>query len=127
MLMRVVQKPSSAPTSDAEEEIVWSSTYGEEQPDDADGLSGSILSSVLPDFEVGTWYALEEFNEKLGAVAIDEASSWTILDVISKDIIGTGIVEMPVQQGSAALMICKGVVEHLYQMDRYSDIWIRVE
>lgn len=124
MLMRVVQKPSSAPTSDAEEEIVWSSTYGEEQLDDADGLSGSILSSVLPGFEVGTWYALEEFNQKLGAVATDEASSWTILGVI---LIGTGIVEMPVQQGSAALMICKGVVEHLYQMDRYSDIWIRVE
>jgi hypothetical protein len=81
MLMRVVQKPSSAPTSDAEEEIVWSSTYGEEQLDDADGLSGSILSSVLPGFEVGTWYALEEFNQKLGAVATDEASSWTILGV----------------------------------------------
>jgi hypothetical protein len=48
MLMRVVQKPSSAPTSDAEEEIVWPATYGEEQLDDADGLSGSILSSIVP-------------------------------------------------------------------------------
>jgi hypothetical protein len=127
MLMRVVQKPSTAPTSGDEEEIAWSSSYGDEQLDDAEGLSGSVLSSVVPDFEVGTWYALADFNEKLSAAATSEASSWTILEIISKDIVGAGTVEMPVQQGAAALMICRAVVDHLYQMDRHSDIWIRVE
>jgi hypothetical protein len=127
MLVRVVQKPSTAPTSDDEAEIAWSSSYGETQLDDAEDLSGSVLSSVLPDFEVGAWYALADFVEKLSAATVNEAPSWTILEIISKDIVGSGIVEIPAQQGPAALMICRAVVDHLYQTDRHSDIWIRVE
>jgi hypothetical protein len=125
--MRVVEKPSTEPTSDDEGETIWSASYSETRAEDSEGLSGSILSSILPDFEVGTWYSFDSFKEKLDTAAIGDQTSWTMLDIMSKDIIGPGHVEMRVQQELAALMICRSVMAHLELTGRRSAIWIRIE
>ena len=72
MLMRVVEKPSTEPTSDDEGESVWSASYSEARAEDSEGLSGSILSTILPDFEIGNWYNFDAFKEKLDAATIGE-------------------------------------------------------
>ena len=125
--MRVVEKPSSPPTSDDEGDSIWSTSYSDTGTEEIEGLSGSILSAILPDFEIGSWYSLESFKEKLNAAVTGEATSWTTMDVMSKAITGPGYIEMQVQQDLAALMICRAVVDHLNQIDRDSAIWIRIE
>jgi hypothetical protein len=127
VLMRVVEKPSSEPTSDDEGETLWSASYSETRGEDSEGLSGSILSTILPDFVIGTWYSFNSFREKLDTATIGDQSSWTMLEIMSKDILGPGHFEMQVQQELAALMICRAVLAHLEQTGRRSAIWIRIE
>jgi hypothetical protein len=127
VLMRVVEKPSNEPTSDDEGETRWSASYSETRGEDSEGLSGSILSTILPDFEIGTWYSFDAFKAKLDTATIENQNSWTMLDIMSKDIIGPGQIEMQVQQELAALMICRAVLAHLEQTGRRSSMWIRIE
>jgi hypothetical protein len=127
VLMRVVEKPSTELTPEGDGETVWSASYSETRSEDSEGLSGSILSSILPDFEIGIWYRFESFKEKLAAATIGEQSSWTMLDIMSKDLIGSGHVEMQIQQELAALMICEAVLTHLELTGRDSAAWIRIE
>jgi hypothetical protein len=127
VLLRVVERPSGPPTSDDQRETVWSANYGDGAIEDAEGLSGSILTTTLPEFEVGTWYSVDRFKEKVNRAVTAEAASWTTLDIMSKDIAGPGYVEIQVQHDVAALMICRAVIDHLELTGRYSGIWIRVE
>ena len=93
----------------------------------SEGLSGSILSSILPDFEIGIWYSFDLFKEKLDRATIGDQSSWTTLSIISRDIVGPWHIEMHIQQELAALMICQAVLVHLELTGRGSAVWIRIE
>jgi hypothetical protein len=125
--MRVVEKPSTELTPEDDGEAVWSASYSEVRSEESEGLSGSILSSILPDFEIGIWYPFDLFKEKLDRATIGDQNSWTMLSIISRDIVGPGNVEMQIQQELAALMICQAVLAHLELTGRGSAVWIRIE
>jgi hypothetical protein len=127
MLIRVIENAGSIPEPDSEGEELWSASYGDPTTEDEDGLSASVLASMLPEFQIGTWYELQSLRQKLDAANIEEAQSWTILDAFSKDISGVTSFEVQVQTSRAALAMCRAVVDHVCRLGKGPGVWLRVE
>jgi hypothetical protein len=91
-------------------------------------LSAAVLNAMDKRFELGTWYGPDEFavllaelappqeHEVLSAIAVDQpgvSGPWTAAIQIGED--------------SAALMVCRSVVDHIRQLRAPGKVWVRVD
>lgn len=127
MLVRVVENAGSIPQPDSENEELWSASSTDPTLEDGDGLSASVLVAVLPDFQIGTWYEIGSFQQKLDAANDEEAQSWTILEIFVKDIGEFTSCAFQAQASRAALAMCKAVVDHVRRLGKEVGVWVRVE
>ena len=80
MMIRVVEKRGQAPTVDDEGKEVWYGGYGDSSQEEA-SLSASILTASAPDFEIGTWYTLLDFEQKVAGINEDPDAGWTMITI----------------------------------------------
>lgn len=123
MLIRVLEGNVGTDGAAAGNEV-WSGGYGVAGDDDR--LPAAILASAIPNFEVGRWYALAEFEELLEQQGDDKVSSTTV-DVPQMGVQGSWSATLEIGQGQAAQLVCLSVVEHVRRLSTGSEIWIRVE
>lgn len=126
MMIRVVEKVGGAPNADEEGKEVWYGGYGDSPQDEA-SLSASILVAAAPELEIGTWYTVSQFEQKIAGAVEDAAVGWTSIAVGEIGVDGVGEVNLPVSQVVAAKMICMSLLEYIRSLCVESKIWIRVE
>jgi hypothetical protein len=127
MIIRVVETQGVPTAAEAEENVVWSGGYGHTGTDDADGFSASILAALLPEFEIGTWYQLADFKEKLANARVEETDAWSTVTMTTKEVEGMRCVEIPVPHGLTAKLVCESIVEHISRLHDNVHLWVRVE
>jgi hypothetical protein len=126
MMIRVVEKSGQAPTVDDEGKEVWYGGYGDPSQEEA-SLSASILTASAPDLEIGTWYTLSDFEQKITGIREDADAGWTIIaiDEIGVEIATPASILVP--QITAAKTICGSIIDHFKKLGKQQDLWIRVE
>src|SRR4051812_21206078 len=127
MLIRVVESGAQPPSSENPGTELWLGGYGDPTIEEGSAFPASILTVVLDNFEIGSWYAVEEFRNILASAKTEEFPSWTVLNVLEKDIVGRGHFDMQVSQAYAALTICDAVLTHVARRKTIAGIWLRIE
>lgn len=95
---------------------------------DIDDLAAAALHAAGVRAEPGTWYELKRFKELVKDA--NEANSENVFSTVSAPQPGVQrpwVATIEVDESSAALMVCRSVVDHVERLRTLIDIWIRVE
>lgn len=95
---------------------------------DIDDLTAAALNAAGVKAEPGTWYELGRFKVLMGDA--DNAVGEAVFSAVSMPQPGVQrpwIATIEVDERSAALMVCRSVVDHVERLPASGDIWIRVE
>lgn len=127
MLIRVKEGPydprSSQDSPEALEPVGRELWAGE-----VDDLTVAALNAAGIKAEPGTWYKLEQFK----ALMIDggDAVGEHVFSAVSAPQPGVQrpwVAIIEVDERSAAMMVCRSVVDHVERLKAPGDAWIRVE
>jgi hypothetical protein len=115
-------------TGDAPEptgDEIWVGGYSGE---DDDKLPAALLAALVPEFEVGRWYAIAEFTCFVDQ-AQDKAHELppTTIDIPQMDVGGKWTATSEIGQGMAVVMLCEAVLTHARNLAKGRPLWIRVE
>lgn len=125
-MIRAVERPGAAPAAEDEGEEIWYGGYGDIVQDES-SLSASVLAAAVPDLEIGSWYSLSEFEQKMCDAAEDTEAVWTTITVDNVSIEGPRAISISVPQITAAKNMCLSVINHLRCLGKEEGIWLRVE
>jgi hypothetical protein len=125
MKFTVVRNQGKRPPS-AEEpgETVWIGGYQGDGADDQ--LPASALPNAGSSLEIGTWYRMSEFAQKLQSLHHEE-SLWTSIKINVQTPQGVLEENIGVIQSSAGCAIFQSVFGLLCRLHKLDDLWIRVE
>lgn len=99
---------------------LWSGTI--------DDLTAAALHAADVKADPGTWYELGQFKKLLdGATGAEEGGVFSAVSTPQPGVNKPWIATIEVDEQSAALMVCRSIVEHIEQLRTSSDVWIRVE
>lgn len=90
-------------------------------------LSAASLMAPDRDFEIGTWYPLDEFLKHMEAVDVTEDASPGAVTVSQPGVRRPWQARIEVQEASAALMLCRSVTDHAARIAAGGKLWVRVE
>lgn len=91
-------------------------------------LSAAALATPDSDLEVGTWYKLEDFRALLeNRPAPGEAAVRGAITVQQPGVAKPWEAVIEVEEASAALMICRSVIDLVDQLNGSTGLWVRVE
>lgn len=93
-----------------------------------DDLTAAALHAAGIGAEPGTWYELEQFKTLLGnAHAPGENDVFSAVSAPQSGVYRPWVATIEVAERSAALMVCRSVVEHVERLASLNSVWIRVE
>ena len=91
-------------------------------------LAAAALHAAEVKADPGTWYKLDEFKALLnGASAGEEGAVFSAVSAPQPGVYKPWVATIEVAEQSAALMVCRSIVEHIEQLKTSGDVWIRVE
>lgn len=91
-------------------------------------LTAAALHAAGTRVSPGTWYGLEQFKELVNAAdRADEASVFSTVSIRQSGVGRSWTAMIEVAESAAALMVCRSVIEHVEQLKKANDVWIRVE
>jgi hypothetical protein len=91
-------------------------------------LTAAALHAAGTQVDPGTWYGLEQFKRLVSAAkSADEANVFSTVSTRQSGVGRSWTAVIEVAQSTAVLMVCHSVIEHLDQLKKASDVWIRVE
>jgi hypothetical protein len=90
-------------------------------------LSAASLMSPDRDFEIGTWYPLDEFLKHMDAVDVTDDASPSAITVSQPGVRRPWHAKIEVREVSAALMLCRSVTDHAARIAVGDKLWVRVE
>lgn len=90
-------------------------------------LSAASLMSPDRDFEIGTWYPLDEFLKHMDAVDVTDDASPSAITVSQPGVRRPWHAKIEVREASAALMLCRSVTDHAARIAVDDKLWVRVE
>ena len=95
---------------------------------DIDDLTAAALNAAGVKAEPGTWYELEQFKSLVKSAdgVISEAVFSTVV-APQPGVQRPWVATIEVDERSAALMVCRSVVDHVDCLNTSTDVWIRVE
>ncbi|OJY38681.1 MAG: hypothetical protein BGP06_09455 [Rhizobiales bacterium 65-9] len=119
--MRSTQKPLVSAALD----YFWFG--GSESEAEGTEIESSVLSTLGAGLQVGEWYSLQEYVEKL-SVADWKADEdvWMFVSTRSTAVESEGRHSICLRSQTAAKMMCDAVSQHLLSLG-YADIWVRFE
>ena len=123
MLIRVRAGEMGADEPQPRGAELWSGGYGAGEDDK---LPAALLAARMAGFEVGRWFPLEHFETLLTSWDQSEDAPTTV-DIVQSGIDGPWSSTLQVQQGSAALMLCACVLDHVKRFKSNERIWVRVD
>lgn len=99
---------------------LWSGTV--------DDLAAASLHAANVLADPGTWYKLEQFKDLLGSANVtEEGGVHSTVSTPQPGVNKPWVATIEVAERNAALMVCRSVLQHIEQLDRVGDVWIRVE
>ena len=101
---------------------LWQGGYG----GDDDRLPAAVLPTIIPEFEIGKWYTVGEFEELLTKSQTEEATPTTI-DVAQMGVGGPWSSSIEVSQELAARILCESVLGYVKQLEVKEQVWLWVE
>lgn len=125
MIFRVVRSVDGPPRPDVDSEEVWSGGYQAEVSGD-EALPASILASMFPELEIGTWYNFSQFKSVVENDQKVRSDIWTSISINLLGATGKFSAALEIGANDAALMIAHEVVSYCENVpNRY--LWIRIE
>ncbi len=95
---------------------------------DVEDLTAAALHAAGTRVDPGTWYELKQFKELVNAAdPADEASVFSTVSTRQSGVGRSWTAMIEVAVSAAALMVCRSVIEHVEQLKKANDVWIRVE
>ena len=90
-------------------------------------LSAASLMAPGRDFEIGTWYTLDEFLKHMDAVDVTDDASPSAITVSQPGVRRAWYAKIEVREASAALMLCRSATDHAARIAVGEKLWVRVE
>lgn len=95
---------------------------------EVDDLTAAALHAAGTGIDPGTWYGLDQFKELVNAAdPVDEASVFSTVSTKQSGVGRSWTALIEIAEATAALMVCRSVIEHVEQLNKTSNVWIRVE
>ena len=99
---------------------LWSGTI--------DDLTAAALHAADVKADPGTWYKFAQFKALLdGANGTGDDGVFSAVSTPQPGVHKPWIATIEIAERSAALMVCRSIVEHVEQLRPSGDVWIRVE
>ena len=127
MLIRVKEGPYN-PSGGVDRPEALEPVGGELWTGEIDDLTAAALHAAGVGAEPGTWYELEQFKALMADA--EDAGEYDVFSAVSAPQPGVHrpwVATIEVAERSAALMVCRSVVEHVGRLASSNDVWIRVE
>jgi len=135
LLIHIVRgETNAAPSKDAPGEPIWRTERGRGDSDDVGQLPGSVLTELVPNFEIGAWYRLDQAKQLLVGTEANRSTAsnpeeevWTEVPVTVPTVAGNDTLTVLVPKFRAALEIINQVLKFAEGLDLAAGVWIRVE
>lgn len=93
-----------------------------------DDLAAAALHAAGVGAEPGTWYKLGQFKSLMAqAQDTGEHDVFSAVSAPQPGVQKPWVATIEVAERSAALMVCRSVIEHVERLASSDDVWIRVE
>lgn len=127
MLIRVKEGPYN-PSDGVDRPEALEPIGGELWTGEVDDLTAASLYAAGVGAEPGTWYELKQFKALMAeASAAGEHDVFSAVSAPQPGVQRPWVATIEVAERSAALMVCRSVVEHVERIASASDVWIRIE
>lgn len=91
-------------------------------------LTAAALRAAGIGAEPGTWYELQQFKALMAqARDADEPEVFSAVSAPQSGVQRSWVATIEVAERSAALMVCRSVVQHVERLTSTNNVWIRVE
>lgn len=91
-------------------------------------LTAASLHAAGMHVDPGTWYAFEQFEKLVdSANPEDEDRVFSTVSTIQSGVYQSWQAMIEVSETEAVFMVCKSLIEHIGQMRKHANIWIRIE
>ena len=121
-------RPDNPPSPDEPVLLLWKAQLGSENDAEVNQIPASVLSEMVPEFEVATWFPLERARDLFLKPAADlENDVWTEVPVqVACASDESYFVSIQVRKHRAARSIVDAVIDLATRL-KEGAVWIRVE